>query len=253
MKFFLELYRNYRCMRKELPFPKLVWIWILVSFVSTLLVMNSISLPIIRLSDPSCGLSTIAECNDQRKEQLKVEARKTLPLALENLMRMREAIPLLKLIPPSYGLQIFDDGSEAQVRISYPPRILPSGKIDLLCNVSSKQIYLKNGGEIGLPSILYTDDIQKDLDETIKRLDEFQGCTFVLQNQEFHAPPNTVVGANATVSWEMLMKPYLRFKIGLGTQILLFLGIFVLWGAALALIKQVITVARKGDRYFYSD
>src|SRR3989344_1448455 len=80
---------------------------------------------------------------------------------------------------------------------------------------------------------------------------KFQGCTFVLQDQEFHPPPNTLVGPNAIVSWEMLMEPYLEFKIGVGVIIFLFIGIFALVGAALALVKQLITIARKGDRYFY--
>jgi len=241
------------CMKKEKesPFPKLAWIWLLVSFIFTYIILVSISLQAIPLSDTSCSLPTISECNARRNEQSKDEVRKILPSALENLARVREAIPLLKLLPASYSLQIVDKGSESQVRISYPSQTFSSGKIDLLCSVSLKQIYLKNGGQIELADILYTNNIQKDVENTIQHLNEFQGCTFVLQDQEFHPPPNTLVGPNAIVSWEMLMEPYLEFKIGVGVIIFLFIGIFALVGAALALVKQLITIARKGDRYFY--
>jgi hypothetical protein len=49
------------------------------------------------------------------------------------------------------------------------------------------------------------------------------------------------------------MKPSLEFRIGLGTKILLFFGIFAIIGASLALVKQFLHVAREGMVYFSGD
>src|SRR3990167_4945825 len=67
---------------KESPFPKLAWIWLLVSFIFTYIILVSISLQAIPLSDTSCSLPTISECNARRNEQSKDEVRKILPSAL---------------------------------------------------------------------------------------------------------------------------------------------------------------------------
>lgn len=225
-------------------------LWIFVSLFFTPRILNSFSLDPIPLNDPSCSLSTIAECNEKAIEEAKRIIRDTLPRALEKLETTRDTFPLLKLIPTNYELSILNKGSEFQLKISDPPKSFSFGKVDLECQTTSRSIFLSNQSRIRLTGVAYSGNIQKDIDRTLKVIDEFQGCIFLPTYQRYKFPHDTLAAPGATLTSNIVMKPVLEFTVDYRVTILLFFGIFALVGTFLALVKQFINIARKGFLYF---
>ncbi len=237
--------------------PFVAWTWLLVSFFFTFLIVRSLSIEPISLFDDSCSRPTTSECNALSKDAAKKRVELKLLNSLKKLRDIRESFPLLKLVPNVYGLSVRNRGSESQWRISSPPQVFVVGKISLMCAISGKQEAIKNWQQIEFATIRLTNEVRENVDSALKKFDtHYGGCNYFLTEQnkreisEFQTPPNNIIAPDGVLSLKMSISPYLVFGLGSWLIMSLWLIVFALGGAFLALLKQFFTIARRGLLYF---
>lgn len=240
----------------------IIMIWLFLTHFLSQSIFSLVTPSEIDLSESiSCPQSTSQEC--LRKE--------TIPKAFENIKEglinsLTEKEKITSIFNFPLGILEFEQvienrDSKIVLHVSYPEyekTILPN--IQISCNFKNKIFYIDNKKSYHTREYIrvYTlanqdsNTGKKNIDAIAESIaNSYQGCEWVPTNIAFTPQTEKItVGPNETVSFVKVIHPFLRFVPTFLTQLVVYFGIFALWGGIIALLRQFIEILQKGVGYF---